>query len=71
MLLAYRIGGSTCEISVAVAHGPGRLELLGCAEMAEAAIASPASDLGEARLEHHGVLQRQPRQRQVQRHVKG
>jgi hypothetical protein len=35
MLLAYRIGGSTCEVSVAVAHGPGRLELLGCAELAE------------------------------------
>jgi hypothetical protein len=35
MLLAYRIGGSTCEVSVAVPHGPGRLELLGCAESAE------------------------------------
>jgi molecular chaperone DnaK (HSP70) len=35
LLLAYRIGGSTCEVSVAVAHGPGRLELLGCAESAE------------------------------------
>jgi hypothetical protein len=35
MLLAYRIGGSTCEVSVVVSHGPGRLELLGCAESAE------------------------------------
>ena len=35
MLLAYRIGGSTCEVSVVVSHGPGRLELLGCAELAE------------------------------------
>ncbi|WP_433729443.1 hypothetical protein ACQP2Y_17450 [Actinoplanes sp. CA-051413] len=35
MLLVYRIGGSTCEISVVVSHAPGRLELLGCAEMAE------------------------------------
>jgi len=35
VLLAYRIGGSTCEVSVAVSHGPGRLELLGCAESAE------------------------------------
>jgi hypothetical protein len=35
MLMAYRIGGSSCEISVVVAHGPGRLELLGCAELAE------------------------------------
>ncbi len=35
MLLAYRIGGSTCEVSVVVPHGPGRLELLGCAETAE------------------------------------
>jgi molecular chaperone DnaK (HSP70) len=34
-LLAYRIGGSTCEVSVVVSHGPGRLELLGCAELAE------------------------------------
>lgn len=36
-LLAYRIGGSTCEITVAVPHGPGRLELLGGAELDEAA----------------------------------
>jgi hypothetical protein len=36
MLLAYRIGGSTCEVAVAIPHGPGRLELLGCAEPAEA-----------------------------------
>jgi molecular chaperone DnaK (HSP70) len=35
MVLAYRIGGSTCEVSVAVPHGPGRLELLGGAESAE------------------------------------
>ena len=35
VLLAYRIGGSVCEVSVAVSHGPGRLELLGCAESAE------------------------------------
>jgi hypothetical protein len=32
MLLVYRIGGSTCEVSVVVSHGPGRLELLGSAE---------------------------------------
>jgi hypothetical protein len=35
MLLTYRIGGSTCEVAVAVPHGPGRLELLGCAELDE------------------------------------
>jgi molecular chaperone DnaK (HSP70) len=34
-LLVYRIGGSTCEASVVVPHGPGRLELLGCAELDE------------------------------------
>jgi hypothetical protein len=37
MLLAYRIGGSTCEVALTVPHGPGRLELLGCAESAESA----------------------------------
>jgi hypothetical protein len=35
MLMAYRIGGSTCEITLAVPHGPGRLELLGSAELDE------------------------------------
>jgi hypothetical protein len=35
MLLAYRIGGSTCEVTVAVPHGPGRLELLVSAELDE------------------------------------
>lgn len=35
MLLAYRIGGSTCEVTLAVPHGPGRLELLGSAELDE------------------------------------
>ncbi|KUL25500.1 hypothetical protein [Actinoplanes awajinensis] len=34
-LLAYRIGGSTCELAVAAPHGPGRLELLGSTEFAE------------------------------------
>jgi molecular chaperone DnaK (HSP70) len=34
-LLAYRIGGSTCEVSLVVPHGPGRFELLGCAELDE------------------------------------
>lgn len=37
LLLAYRIGGSTCEVTVATPHGPGRLELLGGAELEEAA----------------------------------
>jgi hypothetical protein len=35
MLLAYRIGGSTCEVTLVVPHGPGRLELLGSAELDE------------------------------------
>jgi hypothetical protein len=35
MLLVYRIGGSSVEVSVAVSHGPGRLELLGSAELDE------------------------------------
>jgi hypothetical protein len=35
MILAYRIGGSTCEMTLAVPHGPGRLELLGSAELNE------------------------------------
>jgi molecular chaperone DnaK (HSP70) len=34
-LLVYRIGGSTCEVAVVVPHGPGRFELLGCAELDE------------------------------------
>ncbi|MEV6349532.1 hypothetical protein [Actinoplanes sp. NPDC051851] len=33
LLLAYRIGGSTCEVTVAAPHGPGRLELLGGAQV--------------------------------------
>jgi hypothetical protein len=44
VLLAYRIGGSTCEVAVAAPHGPGRLELLGCAEMDE----TSGFDLDEA-----------------------
>lgn len=35
LLLAYRIGGSTCEVTLAAPHGPGRLELLGSAELDE------------------------------------
>ncbi|GIF05454.1 acetate and sugar kinases/Hsc70/actin family protein [Actinoplanes siamensis] len=37
ILLAYRIGGSTCEVTVAAPHGPGRLELLGGFEFEEVA----------------------------------
>ncbi|GAA2915003.1 molecular chaperone DnaK [Actinoplanes cyaneus] len=37
LLLAFRIGGSTCEVTVAAPHGPGRLELLGSAELDEVA----------------------------------
>jgi hypothetical protein len=37
LLLAYRIGGSVCEVSVVAPHGPGRLELLGSAELDEVA----------------------------------
>jgi hypothetical protein len=35
MLLVYRLGGSSVEVSVVVPHGPGRLELLGSAELDE------------------------------------
>jgi molecular chaperone DnaK (HSP70) len=35
MLLVYRLGASTVEVSVVVPHGPGRLELLGSAELDE------------------------------------
>jgi molecular chaperone DnaK (HSP70) len=35
LLAVYRIGGSSVEVSVAVSHGPGRLELLGSAEVDE------------------------------------
>jgi hypothetical protein len=35
LLLAYRIGDSTCEVTVAAPHGPGRLELAGCAQLDE------------------------------------
>jgi molecular chaperone DnaK (HSP70) len=43
MLAVYRIGGSTVEVSVVVPHGPGRLELLGSAELDEVS----GFDLGE------------------------
>jgi hypothetical protein len=33
MLLVYRLGASSVEVSVVVPHGPGRLELLGSAEL--------------------------------------
>ena len=36
LLLVYRLGGSTCEVSIVVPHGPRQFELLGCAESAEA-----------------------------------